>query len=758
MKLKKLAGLLSLLCISPVVWAIQPFKITDIRVEGIQRTEPGTVFSYLPVKVGETLDDQRAAEAIRALYATGFFKDVRLEVEQGVLIVLVRERPSIASIQLNGIKDFPAQQLKDNMKYAGLAEARIFDKGALDKAVQDLKRQYVARGKYAVSVKTTVTELERNRVAIVFNVVEGEVSKIKQINLVGNKAYPEDELLDMLKLSTPDWMSWFSKNDQYSKQKLSADMETIRSFYMDNGYLEFGIESTQVSITPDKKDIYITINLTEGPKYTVSEVGVAGNTLVPKPEIEALVQVKPGDTFSRKALTETTRLISDRLGKDGYAFANVNAIPEINKEKHKVAFNIVVDPGQRVYIRRINIAGNDKTRDEVIRREFRQVEGAWFDVDKIKKSKQRTDKLNFFAAVNVETPPVPGTNDQMDVDVSVEEKSTGNISVGAGYSGGEGLTFTGGVSQANLFGSGNHAAVQLNTGKINQVYSFSYTNPYYTDEGVSRGFNVFKRNTDSRSTSVTQYSSHTMGGGVNFGVPIAEDESIRYGLSVEETQLGILPDTPARIVDYVNTFGATNRNLLGTVGWGRDSRDSAIYTTEGTVQSAFMEWALPVLDMRYYKLNYQHQWYYPVSQDVILMFNGEAGVAGGYGGKELPFFKNFYAGGTGSVRGFEANSLGPRDTAGASLGGDRRVVGSAELLVPFPGIKEKSVRLSGFIDGGAVYGPGDQPGTAGLRYSSGVALTWLSPVGPIKFSYAVPLNKQPVDRLQKFQFSLGSMF
>ena len=758
MKLKKLAGLFSLLCISPVVWAIQPFKITDIRVEGIQRTEPGTVFSYLPVKVGETLDDQRAAEAIRALYATGFFKDVRLEVEHGVLIVLVRERPSIASIQLNGIKDFPAQQLKDNMKYAGLAEARIFDKGALDKAVQDLKRQYVARGKYAVSVKTTVTELERNRVAIVFNVVEGEVSKIKQINLVGNKAYPEDELLDMLKLSTPDWMSWFSKNDQYSKQKLSADMETIRSFYMDSGYLEFGIESTQVSITPDKKDIYITINLTEGPKYTVSEVGVAGNTLVPKPEIEALVQVKPGDTFSRKALTETTRLISDRLGKDGYAFANVNAIPEINKEKHKVAFNIVVDPGQRVYIRRINIAGNDKTRDEVIRREFRQVEGAWFDVDKIKKSKQRTDKLNFFAAVNVETPPVPGTNDQMDVDVSVEEKSTGNISVGAGYSGGEGLTFTGGVSQANLFGSGNHAAVQLNTGKINQVYSFSYTNPYYTDEGVSRGFNLFKRNTDSRSTSVTQYSSHTMGGGVNFGVPIAEDESIRYGLSVEETQLGILPNSPARIVDYVNTFGATNRNLLGTVGWGRDSRDSAIYTTEGTVQSAFMEWALPVLDMRYYKLNYQQQWYYPVGQDVILMLNGEAGVAGGYAGKELPFFKNFYAGGTGSVRGFEANSLGPRDATGASLGGDRRVVGSAELLVPFPGIKEKSVRLSGFIDGGAVYGPGDQPGTAGLRYSSGVALTWLSPVGPIKFSYAVPLNKQPVDRLQKFQFSLGTMF
>lgn len=758
MKLKKLAGLLSLLCISHAAWAIQPFKITDIRVEGIQRTEPGTVFSYLPVKVGETLDDQRAAEAIRALYATGFFKDVRLEVEQGVLIVLVRERPSIASIQLNGIKDFPAQQLKDNMKYAGLAEARIFDKGALDKAVQDLKRQYVARGKYAVSVNTTVTELERNRVAIVFNVVEGEVSKIKQINLVGNKAYPEDELLGMLKLSTPDWMSWFSKNDQYSKQKLSADMETIRSFYMDNGYLEFAIDSTQVSITPDKKDIYITINLTEGPKYTVSEVGVVGNALVPKPEIEALVQVKPGDTFSRKALTETTRLISERLGKDGYAFANINAIPEINKEKHQVAFNIVVDPGQRVYIRRINIAGNDKTRDEVIRREFRQVEGAWFDVDKIKKSKQRVDKLGFFASVNVETPPVQGANDQMDVNVAVEERSTGNFSIGGGFSQGEGLVFTTGITQNNLFGSGNYAAMQLNTSKINQVYSFSYTNPYYTDDGVSRGFDIYKRNSDSRSTSVSQYSTHSLGGGIRFGVPIAENESISYGASLEQTQIGLFANSPTRIINYVNTFGPSNSSLLGTIGWGQDSRDSAIFTTEGTVQRAFMEVALPVLDMRYYKLNYQHQWYYPVAMDVTFMTNGEAGVAAGYGGKEVPFFKNFYAGGTGSVRGYEANSLGPRDAAGLSLGGTKRVVGNAELLVPFPGVKDKSIRYSGFIDAGAVYGPGDQPGTAGLRYSTGVALTWFSPVGPLKLSYGVPLNKQPGDRLQKFQFNIGTMF
>ena len=757
MNKKKLAGLISLLCMSQA-WAITPFTVKDIRVEGAQRTEAGTVFSYLPIKVGDTMDDQQAAAAIRALYATGFFKDVRLEVEQGVLIVLVRERPSIASIAVNGVKDFPKEQLKDNMKYAGLAEARIFDKGALDKATQDLKRQYVARGKYGVSIKATVTELERNRVGIVFEVVEGEVSKIKQINLVGNKAYKEGELLGMMKLSTPDWMSWFSKSDQYSKQKLSADMEAMRSFYMDSGYLEFNIDSTQVSITPDKKDIYITINITEGEKYTVSKTSLSGNTLIAKEEIEKLIQVKAGDTFSRNALTETSKKIGERLGQEGYAFANVNSIPELDKVKHQVAFNFMIDPGQRVYIRRINILGNDKTRDEVIRREFRQVEGAWFDMDKIKKSKQRVDKLDYFAEVDMETPAVQGANDQMDVNVSVKEKSTGNISVGAGFSNGEGVTLSAGVTQANLFGSGNHISTQINTSKINQVYSLSFTNPYYTDEGVSRGFDIYKRNTDSNSTAVSQYTSHTLGGGVRFGVPIGEDEAISYGLAFESTKLGLTANSPTRLTQYVNTFGASNRNLLGTIGWGSDSRDSAIYTTQGTVQRAFAEVALPVFDMRYYKLNYQHQWFHPLSSDLTLLLNGEAGIAGGYGGKPLPFFKNFYAGGVGSVRGYDSNSLGPRDATDAVLGGTRRVVGNAEVLMPIPGVKEKSVRMSGFFDAGAVYGPGDLPGSAGLRYSTGIAFTWVSPMGPIKFSYAVPLNKQQVDKLQRFQFNLGSMF
>ncbi len=753
----KLAGLISLLFMTPA-WAITPFVVTDIRVEGIQRTEAGTVFSYLPVKVGETMNDEQAAVAIRALYGTGFFKDVRLEVEQGVLIVLVKERPSIASIQVNGVKDFPKDQLKDNMKYAGLAEARIFDKGALEKATQELKRQYVARGKYGVLIKTKVDELERNRVSVVFDVVEGEVSKIKQINIVGNSVYPEADLLDMMKLSTPDWMSWFSKNDQYSKTKLSADMEAMRSFYMDSGYLEFNINSTQISITPDKKDIYITINVTEGAKYTVSTVAVSGNTIVPKSEIEALLQVNPHDAFSRKALTETSKLVGERLAAEGYAFANVNAIPDLNKEKHEVGFNFVVDPGQRVYIRRINIAGNTKTRDEVIRREFRQVESAWFDVTKIKKSKQRADRLGFFSEVNVETPAVQGANDQMDVNVSVKEKSTGSFTVGAGINSGEGLVFSGGVSQSNLFGSGNTLSTQLNTSKVNQNISVSYTNPYFTDEGMSRGFDIYKRNVNATNIAVSQYTSATVGAGVRFGVPINEDQNISFGLSAEQSSIGLTALSPQRYINYVAAFGSTNTTVLSTLGWGRDTRDSAIYTTEGSVQHAYMEMALPVMDMRYYKLNYDNQWFYPVSSNFTLMTNAMLGKGGGYGGKQMPFFKNFYAGGTGSVRGYQPNSLGPRDATNLPLGGTSRIVGSMELMTPIPGIKDKSVRLSAFLDGGAVYGPGDLPGSAGLRYSTGAAVTWLSPMGPLKFSYGVPLNKQSIDNLQKFQFTLGSMF
>jgi outer membrane protein insertion porin family len=698
---------------------------------------------------------------LRALFATGFFKDVELKTEQGVLVVVVKERPTVASVEINGVKDFPKDQLRDNLKIVGLAEGRILDKSVLDKSVQELKRQYVARGKYAVEVKATVKDLERNRVAVSFDVEEGNASKIRRINIVGNQVHTEKELLDVIQLTTPGWFTWYSKNDQYSKQKLSADMESLRTFYMNSGYMDFTIESTQVSISPDKKDIFITLNLTEGEKYTVSEIKLSGpQAVLSHEEMRKLINIKPGDTLSREALTQATLKISERLGEDGYAFANVNAVPEVNKEKHQVAFTFVVDPMQRAYIRRINISGNDKTRDEVIRREFRQMESGWFATSKIKKSKQRVDKLDFFEEVNLDTSAVQGTSDQMDVNISVKEKSTGNFQIGAGYSSVEKLTFMGGVTQANLFGTGNSLSTQVNTSKINTLYTVSYTNPYYTDDGISRGFDIYKRRTNTASTYTTQYNSDSYGGGVRFGVPINNDESFQYGLSVDVTSIYLNSLSAQRTIDYVNTFGETTRNLIGTIGWMRDTRDSAIQTTEGTMQHAFLELGLPESDQRYYKLVYRNQWFYPLSRNLTFMTNGSLGVANGYDNLPLPITKVFYAGGVGSVRGYDPNSLGPRDLSGMYLGGNKSATGSIELLFPFPGMeKEKSVRLSAFLDGGAIYGEGAQVSSSmGMRYSAGLAVSWFSPAGPLKLSWAKPLNEQAQDKIQNIQFTLGSMF
>ena len=759
MKLIKLAGLIPLLYITSVI-AVEPFVVKDIRVEGIQRTEAGTVFSYLPVKVGDTLNDEQSVAAIRALFATGFFTDVRLKAEKGVLVVVVRERPSIASIEINGVKDIPKEQLSDNLKFVGLAEGRIFDKAALERSENELKRAYVARGRYAVSVKTTVKELERNRVSVTFDVVEGEKSKIRQINIVGNQLYGEKELLGLMKLTTPTMWTWMTSNDQYSKQKLSADLEVMRSFYLDSGYLEFLVDSTQVSISPDKKDIYITINITEGAKYSVSDIKLlTSENILPQEEMRKLISLKTGDVFSRNKLTESQKNVSDRLGDDGYAFANVSAVPELDKAKHEVAFTFVADPGQRIYVRRINVLGNTKTKDEVIRREFRQMEGAWFATKKIQKSKQRVDRLDFFSEVNLETPPVQSTKDQVDLNVSVKEKPTGSFNVGAGISSSQGLVLTAGITQSNLFGTGKVLSTQINTSKTNQVYSLSYTNPYYTDDGVSRGFDIYQRNLDTTSTSISPYKSYTSGGGVRFGLPIDEDETMHYGMSVEQSTYELTTSSPVLFQNYVNTFGATTNNLLGTVGWTRDNRDSAIYPTDGKVQRAFMEVTLPASDQRYYKFTYQHQKFVPVSKEITWLLNGEAGYAAGYGDKPLPFFKNFYAGGVGSVRGYENSSIGPRDSFGAFLGGDRRVMVNSELLFPMPGSKDKSVRLSAFVDGGIIYGvPTEIPGTDGPRYSSGIALTWISPIGPLKLSYAWPIKEQEGDKLQRFQFTLGQIF
>ncbi len=761
MKKKIIPGLLAAL-FSVSGFAFEPFTVKDIRVEGIQRTEAGTVFSYLPVKVGETMTDEKAAQAIKTLFATGFFKDVRIEVESGVLVVVLEERPAIAQVDFVGIKEFDKEALKKGLKEIGLAESRIFDRSMLERAEQELKRQYLSRGRYAVNITTTVTPLERNRVGINFAVDEGEVAKIRQINIVGAQAFKEKDLLDLFALRTPNWISWYTKNDQYSKQKLSADLETLKSYYHDRGHIEFDIESTQVSISPDKKDIYITINVKEGEKYSVSSVKLAGDLILPEDELRRLVKIAPGEVFSREKLTETTKLISEKLGNDGYAFANVNAAPEIDKDKKQVAFTLFIDPGRRVYVRRINVTGNTRTRDEVIRREARQMEGAWYDGEKINRTRARVDKLGYFDEVNVETPAVTGATDQVDVNLNVKEKPTGNVMLGAGISSTEKLVLSGSVSQNNIFGSGKHLSVNVNSGKVNKTYSLSFTDPYHTIDGISRGFDLYRRDTDPTSTAIANYKTSSLGAGVRYGFPIAEDNSIGVGLSFDSTKVTTYDTSPQRYKDFVNQFGSSNTTLLLNSTWANDQRDSLIYTTKGSFQRAYGEVGMPGGDLKFYKLNYQHQKFFPLTKSVTLMLNGEFGIGDGYGGEPLPFFRNFYAGGIGSVRGFKSGSLGPHDAYPNhkdALGGNKRLVANAEILMPIPGIGlDKSFRFGGFIDAGQVWGTGAKMRLTDLRYSIGVSVAWSSPFGPLKFSIGQPLNKKSGDQVERFQFQMGTSF
>jgi outer membrane protein insertion porin family len=760
MKKKLLASLIVALLAPPAI-AFEPFMIKDIRVEGIQRTEAGTVFSYMPVKVGDRMTDEVAADAVKKLFATGFFKDVRLEIDDGVLVVVIEERPAIAAVDFVGLKAFDKEQLRKGLREVGLAESRIFDRALVERAEQELKRQYLSQGHYAVQITTTVTPLERNRVGINFNIDEGEIAKIRQINIVGAASFKESDLLDLMVLQTPGWFTWYTKNDQYSKQKLSGDLETLRSHYLDRGYLEFNIESTQVSISRDKQDIFITINISEGERYSVSVVKLAGDLLLPEEEMTRLVKIKPGETYSREKLTETTKAIGERLGNEGYAFANVNAAPEVDKDKHQVAFTIFVDPGRRIYVRRVNVTGNTRTRDEVVRREMRQMESSWYDGDKINKSRSRVDRLGYFDEVTVETPPVAGTTDQVDVNVNVKERPTGSLMLGVGFSSTEKLVLSGSVQQQNLFGSGNFVGVSVNTSKSNKVYSLSYTNPYYTVDGISRGFDVYHRNYDTSSlTSLAAYGARSTGGGIRYGVPITEDDTINFGLAYDSTTLKVDSTSLQRYQDYVRDFGATNSSLLATAGWARDTMDSRIYPMQGYIQRLGGEVATPGGTLRYYKASYQHQRYIPLSRRNTLALNGELGYATGYGGHQLPFFKNFYAGGIGTVRGYDPNSLGPTDAStGNRLGGNRRLIVSAEVLFPMPGVgQDKSVRLGAFVDGGQVWGAGEPMSLGNLRYSYGLALAWHSPVGPLKFSFGQPVGRKEGDKVQRLQFQLGTIF
>jgi len=754
------------LCASNAL-AANPFVVKDIRVEGIQRTEAGTVFSYLPVRVGETFDDVKASSAIKALYATGFFKDIRLEEENGVLVVLVEERPAISSVDFTGTKEFEKDMLVKALSEIGVAQTRIFDKASVDRAEQELKRQYLSHGLYGVKITTTVTPIERNRVTVMFNIDEGDVAKIKGINIVGNKAFSDKQLRQLLELRPSGWFTWYSKADQYSKQKLTGDLETIKSWYLNHGYLEANVESTQVSITPDKRDIYLTLNITEGEQYTVSSVKLEGEMFGREEELKQLIVLQPGKTYVGDLQEATNKLISDRLGTFGYAFANVTANPELDREKREVAFTFFVDPGKRAYVRHMNISGNTVTRDEVIRREFRQFESSWYDANRVKLSRDRVDRLGYFKDVKVETPESPGTSDQVDVNIAVEEKPTGNFMIGGAFSQSEKFTFTASISQANFAGSGNTVGIELNTSKYNRTIAFSQTNPYFTDDGISRAFSLYLRTSRPPALNIGSYTVRQMGGNLTFGVPFSESDTVFFGAGLERTELETDQTSPTIYQTFVRQNGgpasgigkATTVAIPLTAAWGRDTRDSAVTPTRGRYQRANLE-IDAIGDAKYYRAVYEHQWWRPVTRWMTLALRGEFDYGKGIGGSAYPVFKNFYAGGIGSVRGYESSSLGVVDPRYYdAIGGSKRIIANAELQFPFPGSgTDRSLRWFTFVDGGQVFQEDAKIRFDEFRYSAGIGLSWISPVGPLKLSYAKPLNSLPGDRLERFQFQMGTGF
>ncbi len=746
-------------------WAFTPFVISDIRVEGLQRISAGTVFNYLPLKVGEKFDDQRSAQAIRALFKTGFFKDVRIDRQGTVLVVVVKERPSIDSVTITGNKSITKENLTEGLKRVGLAEGRTFNQSLLDRVEQELRRQYFSEGKYAVKIDTKVTPLERNRVAISLDISEGRSAKIREINIVGNKVFKTKELLDQFQLSTPTMFSFYTQNDQYSKQKLAADLESLRSYYLDRGYLNFNINSTQVSISPDKKFIYITVNITEGAKFTVKDVKLAGNLVLPAKELTKLIQIAPGQSYSRKRITDSTTKITDKLGDIGYAFANVNTIPEIDKKKKQVGLTFFVDPGKRVYVRRVNIIGNTRTSDVVIRREMRQMEGTWFSASKVKRSRERLERLGYFSDVNVETPAVPGTTDEVDVNFRVTEKPSGNFLASIGYSQTGGVLFSTSVQQDNFLGTGKSVGVYFDNSSITTGFRINYLNPYYTVDGVSRGFTVASQKTDASRANLSSYSLDTNQLSMNYGIPVNEYDRIRFDIGYKGTKVNTVDTTPVEIKNYI----ATNGDQFGTItvgaSWAHDTRNRAIFADNGVLHSAAIELAVPGSDAEYYKLSYRYQRYTQLSRKTTLLIKGELGYGDGYGkDNNLPFFENFFAGGVQSVRGYKDNTLGPRghDASGNALdalGGSFKVTGGAEVFFTPPFAKEsKQFRMGVFLDGGNVFAKVGDFKAKELRFSTGLSAVWISPIGPLSFSLAKPLNNKPGDQTQALQFSLGGTF
>lgn len=758
-RLKPTLAAALLACFSTLpAWAVEPFVIKDIRVEGLQRADAGTVFGSLPFRVGDTYTDDKGAAGLRSLFATGLFKDVRIQIDGNVAVVVVEERPVVSRVEFTGTKEFDKDVLVKALRDIGIGEGQPFDRALADRAEQELKRQYLSRSLYGAEVVTTITPVERNRVNVTFTVTEGDVAKIKSIRITGAQAFSESSLLSQMELSTGGWLTWYTKSDQYSRAKLNADIENIKAYYLNRGYLDFRIDSTQVSISPDKQDISIAINLTEGIKYTVTAVRLEGEFLGKEEEFRALVSVKPGDPYKAEDVASTTRAFTEKFAAYGYAFARIEFKPVADRDKGQVVAVFQAQPQRRAYVRRVNVAGNSRTRDEVIRREFRQFESAWYDGQKIKLSRDRVDRLGYFKDVSIDTTEVPGTQDQVDLTVSVEEKPTGNLMLGAGFSSADKLSLSASIKQDNVFGTGNYLGLEFNTSKSNRTFVLSTVDPYFTDIGISRSIDMFYRTTKPLSSQGGDYELITPGASIRFGVPFTESDTVYFGLGIEQTQIKGNDGLPLSYKNYRDEFGEKSTSIPLTLGWSRDARDSVLVPTDGRYQRLNVEWGIAG-DTRYLRTNYQFQQYWPISSRFTLGVNAELGWGKGLSGKPYPFFKNFYGGGLGTVRGFDQNSLGPVDVDGAYVGGAKRVNVNTELYVPFPGTgMDRTLRLFGYVDAGNVWGENDKVQFGDLRASAGIGISWISPVGPLKLSYGQPIKKSDQDKIQKLQFQIGTAF
>ncbi|MEM7358717.1 MAG: outer membrane protein assembly factor BamA [Pseudomonadota bacterium] len=741
------------------VIAQEAFLVSDVRVKGLQRISAGAIFNFLSVKVGDTFDPADSAELIRQLYDTGFFKNIELSTEGTAIIIDVVEYPTINSIEFAGNKLIKEEALREALTQSDFIEGRVFKPNVLDGVKQELKRQYLNQGKYNAEVGTEVEELPRNRVAVKVHVKEGPTAEIKKINIVGNTFFSDKMLLEEFesKDGKPFWKFWGSE-DQYSKEKVSGDLETLRSFYQDQGFLDFAITSNQVSISPEKDGIFLTVNIDEGERYTVSQFVLNGRLVVPEEELLPLVFIAPGRTYSRRAVDATIETISDRLAEEGYSYAEVVPVPDVDTEANTVGFSINIKPGRRVYVRRIDVIGNTLTNDEVIRRELRQTEGGAFSPSRVNRSKIRLQRLSFFDEVEIETVPVAGRDDQVDLEVVVKERPTGSFLFGLGYSGDDGALIQASISQANLFGTGNQLNFGVQRSDIVESVNVQYTNPYYTKSGISRTIGVSGRSIDSTRANTSEYITETLGVNINYLFPINENNSFSLGAGFERIDLETTPFSVPEIVEFIEQF-PENDLFTVTTAFAHDTRDSLLYPTSGKSLRLSLEATAPGSDLEYYRANLDSNIYFPFTSKIALKLALTLNYGDGYGDTEgLPFFKNYFAGGSSSVRGFEARSLGPRDSSDFPdpFGGAKRVLFNTSLLLPIgDGALDK--RLSLFVDGGQVFSNEQDIELDEVRFSAGVGFNWISPVGPLSVSYAIPLNDEEGDELEKFQFSIGRL-